>query len=86
MLLGSMQGSDGQQTSHVNLATIGPLRVVVEDVQEGGPDAAVSVLCQVIPERSTALNTWGLSRADGWPLRWASHVGWLRWAGGNLLL
>ncbi|KAK9824077.1 hypothetical protein WJX72_007565 [[Myrmecia] bisecta] len=58
-----------QQRGYVDLSTIGPLRVITEEMLDEGEPEAVSALFQVIPERSTRQNSAWLSPVDGWPIR-----------------
>lgn len=54
---------------HINLATIGPLKVVMNQMLDEPQEQLVSALLEVIPLRSTPANTWGLSSVEGSPIR-----------------
>lgn len=54
---------------YTNLASIGPLRVVLRQMIEDSGSNRVSALLEVIPMRSTPANTWGLSSVEGSPIR-----------------
>lgn len=54
----------------VDLATVGPLRLVVVSV-EPAKAGLVSVLAEVVAECGGPSNTRGLSTVDGWPVRCA---------------
>ena len=66
---GSHEGAE-RPASCIDLASIGPLRLLVEAVLVGASASTVTVLLQVVPERSTSENTEGLSQVEGWPIRW----------------
>lgn len=65
---GSHEGAE-RPASCIDLATIGPLRLLVEAVLTGASASTVTVLLQVLPERSTSQNSEGLSQVEGWPIR-----------------
>lgn len=58
---------------HINLATIGPLKVALNEMLEEAHNGRVSALLEVIPLRSTPANTWGMSSVEGSPIRCASQ-------------
>ena len=58
-----------QQTPWVDLSTVGPLAVALEEVLKGAGPGRVSALLIITPQRSTILNSGGLSSVDGWPIK-----------------
>ena len=58
-----------QQTPWVDLSTVGPLAVALEEVLKGAGPGRVSALLTVTPQRSTIVNSGGLSSVDGWPIK-----------------
>ncbi|CAL8464921.1 g4456 [Coccomyxa elongata] len=72
------QGSTWGPIEHIDLASIGPLKVVLNQMLEDSHPGSVSALLEVIPLRSTPANTWGLSSVEGSPIRSlkpAKHAG-----------
>jgi len=63
-----------EPSDHVNLATIGPLKVVMNQMLDEPQEHLVSALLEVIPLRSTPANTWGLSSVEGSPIRSAPQA------------
>ena len=63
-------GQEGpQETPWVDLSTVGPLAVALEEVLKGAGPGRVSALLVVTPQRSTIVNSGGLSSVDGWPIK-----------------
>lgn len=58
-----------QQAPWVDLSTVGPLAVALEEVLKGAGPGKVSALLVVTPQRSTIVNSGGLSSVDGWPIK-----------------
>ena len=64
------QGQEGpQETPWLDLSTVGPLAVALEQVLKGAGPGRVSALLVVTPQRSTIVNSGGLSSVDGWPIK-----------------
>ena len=57
------------QRPWVDLSTVSPLAVAPEQMLEGAGPGRVSVLLVVTPQRSTIVNSGGLSSVDGWPIK-----------------
>ena len=58
-------------SGEIDLATIGPLEVQMEQVLCVSGEGALSALLGVTALKSTPANTWGLSSVSGSPIRQA---------------
>ena len=65
---------DPQPRPWVDLSTVGPLAVALEEVLEGTGPGTVSALLVVTPQRSTIGNSGGLSSVGGWPIKCAAGL------------
>ena len=57
------------RSAGIDLSTVGPLSVQLEEVLEEGEPAMIAVLFQVFAERSTVDCMGGLTSVNGWPIR-----------------
>ncbi len=53
----------------IDLATVGPLEVSMEQMLCVAEEGTVAALLQVTALKSTPSKTWGLSTVSGYPLR-----------------
>jgi hypothetical protein len=58
-------------SGEIDLATIGPLEIQMEQLLHVSDEGAVSALLGVTALKSTPANTWGLSSVNGSPIRQA---------------
>jgi hypothetical protein len=61
-------------SGEIDLATIGPLEVQMEQVLCVSDEGAVSALLGITALKSTPANTWGLASVSGSPIRQACKL------------